>query len=61
MNEPKKKEFLVSVQTKFIKRYLVEAVDWERAEDIAIEEAMADTYSAHDPDNDMEVYDVEFI
>ena len=39
------KDYLVTVSVTFKKKYVVNARDWEYAEDYAIEEAHGDTYN----------------
>ena len=53
------KEFIVTVNINFKKKYIVSAADWEHAEDIGTDEAFGDVYNIYDPDVDIHVSDVE--
>lgn len=55
------KDFKVTVSVTFKKTYIVNAADWEYAEDQGVDEAFGDVYSIHDPDATVEVEDVETI
>jgi hypothetical protein len=52
------KEYIVTIQVSFTKQYYVTAVDWEQAEDYALNEAHSDIYQISDYP-DIEVVDVD--
>ena len=53
------KDFLVTVKVTFTKSYIVNAKDWEYAEDYAIDEAHGDVYSTFDEDCEVDIYETE--
>ena len=54
------KDFLVTVKVVFHKKYIVNAKDWEYAEDYAMDEAWGDTFDPGDEDcMSIEPYEVE--
>ena len=58
----KNKDFLVTVEVTFRKRYIVNASDWEHAEDYAMDEAYGDVFNALDEDCiSIEPYEVEMV
>ena len=53
------RDYLVTVKVTFTRKYLVNAKDWEYAEDYAVDEAIGDNYSVASEDCEIEPYEVE--